>query len=180
MQGWAPKKDLFADDGCYSIAIYSKDVAGNMNENIDETKATEISFGIYKTNAVTVLVNFESGVQYAVDMKTVSIEIKDNLVLEGVKIYLNGKEVEYIVNGETYTFDIPKSNSKQDVKIIAIDAAGNEEPVEITEFLVNANIFVRWYNNTPLFVGSIIGVVVISLGITGFIVFGKKKKEEEK
>ena len=46
------------------------------------------------------------------------------------------------------------------------------------EFLVNANTFVRWYNNTPLFVGSIIGVVVLALGVTGFIVFGKKKKEE--
>lgn len=174
------KKALFADDGRYSIAIYSKDAAGNVNENIDETKAAEISFGIDKTNPVIVPIDLESGVQYAVDMKTVSIEIKDNLVLEGVKIYLNGKEVEYTVNGENYTFDIPKSNTKQDVKIVAIDAAGNEESVEITEFLVNANIFVRWYNNTPLFVGSIIGVVVIALGITGFIVFGKKKKEEEK
>lgn len=174
------KKALFADDGRYSIAIYSKDAAGNVNENIDETKAAEISFGIDKTNPVIVPIDLESGVQYAVDMKTVSIEIKDNLVLEGVKIYLNGKEVEYTVNGETYTFDIPKSNSKQDVKIVAVDAAGNEEPVEITEFLVNANIFVRWYNNTPLFVGSIIGVVVLALGITGFVVFGKKKKEEEK
>jgi len=174
------KKALFADDGRYSIAIYSKDAAGNVNENIDETKAAEISFGIDKTNPVIVPIDLESGVQYAVDMKTVSIEIKDNLVLEGVKIYLNGKEVEYTVNGETYTFDIPKSNSKQDVKIVAIDAAGNEEPVEITDFLVNANIFVRWFNNTPLFVGSIIGVVVLALGITGFAVFGKKKKEEEK
>ena len=174
------KKALFADDGRYSIAIYSKDAAGNVNENIDESKAAEISFGIDKTNPVIVPIDLESGVQYAVDMKTVSIEIKDNLVLESVKIYLNGKEVEYTVNGETYTFDIPKSNSKQDVKIVAIDAAGNEEPVEITEFLVNSNIFVRWYNNTPLFVGSIIGVVVLALGITGFIVFGKKKKEEEK
>ena len=109
-----------------------------------------------------------------------ALKLQSNLVLEGVKIYLNGKEVEYTVNGETYTFDIPKSNSKQDVKIVAVDAAGNEEPVEITEFLVNANIFVRWYNNTPLFVGSIIGVVVLALGITGFVVFGKKKKEEEK
>lgn len=172
------KKALFADDGRYSISIYSKDAAGNVNENIDETKTAEISFGIDKTNPVIVPINLKSDVQYAVDMKTVSVEIKDNLVLEDVKIYLNGKEIEYTVEGETYTFDIPKDSSKQDVKIVAIDAAGNEEPVEITDFLVNANIFVRWYNNTALFVGSIIGVVVIALGITGFIVFGKKKKEE--
>ena len=174
------KKALFADDGRYSIAIYSKDAAGNVNENIDETKNAEISFGIDKTNPVIVPIDLENGVQYAVDMKSVSLEVKDNLVLEDVQIYLNGEEVEYTASGESYTFDIPKSNRKQDVRIIAVDAAGNEGSVDITGFLVNANIFVRWYNNTPLFVGSIIGVVVLALGITGFIVLGKKKKEEEK
>lgn len=173
------KKALFADDGRYSLSIYSKDAAGNVNENIDETKEAEISFGIDKTNPVIVPIDFESGVQYAVDMKTVSVEIKDNLVLEGVKIYLNGEETEYKVDGETYTFDIPKSNSKQDVKIVALDAAGNEQLIEVNDFLVNTNIFVRWYNNTPLFVGSIIGVVVLALGITIFLVFFKKKKEDK-
>lgn len=173
------KKALFADDGRYSLSIYSKDAAGNVNENIDETKEAEISFGIDKTKPVIVPIDFESGVQYAVDMKTVSVEIKDNLVLEGVKIYLNDKEIEYKVDGETYTFDIPKSNSKQDVKIVAVDAAGNEQPIEVNDFLVNTNIFVRWYNNTPLFVGSIIGVVVLALSITIFLVFFKKKKKED-
>lgn len=170
------KKVLFADDGRYSISIYSKDAAGNVNENIDETKEAEISFGVDKTKPVIVPIDFESGVQYAVDMKTVSVEIKDNLVLEGVKIYLNGEEIEYKVDGETYTFDISKSNSKQDVKIVAVDAAGNEQAIEVNDFLINTNIFVRWYNNTPLFVGSIIGVVVFALGITIFLVFFKKKK----
>lgn len=171
-------KKLFADDGRYSISIYSKDAAGNVNENIDETKEAEISFGIDKTKPVIVPIDFESDVQYAVDVKTVSVEIKDNLVLEGVKIYLNGEEIEYKVDGETYTFDIPKSNSKQDVKIVAVDAAGNEQPIEINDFLVNTNIFVRWYNNTPLFIGSIIGVVLLALGLTIFLVFFKKKKED--
>lgn len=169
-------KQLFADDGRYSISVYSKDAAGNVNENIEESKEAEISFGIDKTKPVIVPIDFESGKQYDLEVKTVSVEIKDNLVLESVKIYLNGEEIEYKVDGETYTFDIPKSNSKQDVKIIAVDAAGNEQPVEINKFLVNTNLFVRWYNNTPLFVGSIIGVVVLGLGITIFLTFFKKKK----
>lgn len=170
-------KKLFADDGRYSISIYSKDAAGNINENIDETKKAEISFGIDKTNPVIVPIDFESGKQYAVDVKDVVIEIKDNLVLENVKIYLNGEEIEYTVDGESYKFSIPKSNSKQDVKIVTTDAAGNEEIVEVNDFLVNTNIFVRWYNNTPLFIGSIIGVVLFALGLTIFLVFFKKKKE---
>lgn len=173
------KKNLFSDDGRYSIAVYSVDAAGNINENIEESKKAEISFGIDKTNPVVVPIDFESGKQYPVEMKKVSIEIKDNLVLEGVKIYLNGKEIEYEVEGETYTFSIPESNEKQTVKVVAIDAAGNEHELLVESFLVSTNIFVRWYNNTPLFIGSIIGVAVLALGITWFIVFGKKKKEED-
>lgn len=173
------KKALFTDDGRYSISIYSTDAAGNVNENIDESKAAEISFGIDKTNPVIVPIDLESGKQYPVEGKTVEIEIKDNLVLENVKIFLNGEEVEYTVDGETYTFTIPESNSLQDVRVVATDAAGNETEVTVDSFLVSTNIFARWYNNTPLFVGSIIGVVAIALGLVIFILFGKKKKKEE-
>ena len=173
------KKTLFADDGRYSIAVYSEDKAGNINENIEESKKAEMSFGIDKTNPVVVPVDLEGNKQYAVEMKEVSIEIKDNLVLDGVKIYLNDKEIEYKVDGETYTFNIPESNEKQTVRVVAIDAAGNEHELFVKGFLVSTNLFVRWYNNTPLFIGSIIGAVVVALGIAWFIVFGKKKKDEE-
>lgn len=172
-------KALFASDGNYRLTVYSVDAAGNINENIDETKKAEISFGIDKTAPVIVPVDFESGAQYPVEVKVVSVDIKDNLVLEGVKIYLNGQEIEYTVEGETYTFSIPASNSLQDVKIVAVDAAGNENPLEIEDFLVSTNIFVRWYNNTPLFIGSIIGVVVLAVAIIAFLVFGKKKKKDK-
>ena len=172
-------KALFADDGNYRLTIYSMDAAGNVNENIDESKKAEISFGIDKTNPVIVPIDFESGKQYPVEVKNVKAEVKDNLVLESVKIYLNGEEVEYKVDGEAYTFDIPEANEKQNVEFVAVDAAGNEYKLQVDDFLVSTNIFVRWYNNTPLFVGSIIGVVVLAVAITAFILFGKKKKKDE-
>lgn len=172
-------KSLFADDGRYSISIYSVDAAGNVNENINESKNAEISFGVDKTAPVIVPVDLESGEQYPVEEKTVSIEIKDNLVLENVKIYLNGKEIEYTVEGEVYTFNIPASNSVQDVRIVATDAAGNEYELLVEDFLVSTNLFVRWYNNTPLFIGSIVGIVVLVLALIALILFKKKKKDEE-
>lgn len=173
------KKALFAGDGRYSISVYSTDAAGNVNENIDETKAAEISFGIDKTTPVIVPIDFESNEQYDVEMKTVSVEIKDNLVLEDVKIYLNGQEIEYTVDGETYTFNIPESNDKQDVKIVVVDAAGNEQVIEVNGFTVSTNFFVRWFNDTPVFIGSMVGMVALALGITIFLVFFKKKKKNE-
>ncbi|MDV2686947.1 hypothetical protein RYX56_21590, partial [Alkalihalophilus lindianensis] len=45
-------KELFAGDGKYTIALYSEDAAGNVNENINEKKKAEISFGIDKTAPV--------------------------------------------------------------------------------------------------------------------------------
>ena len=169
------KKALFADDGRYSISVYSVDAAGNINENIDETKKAEISFGVDKTKPVIVPIDFESDTQYPVEVKTVSVEIKDNLVLEGVKIYLNGSEIEYSNDGETYTFDIPEKNEKQNVRIVAVDAAGNEYELSVENFLVSTNLFVRWFNNTPLFIGSIAGVVVL-FGAIILLVMAKRKK----
>lgn len=171
-------KSLFADDGRYSISVYSVDAAGNINENIDEAKKAEISFGIDKTKPVIVPIDFENGTQYPVELKTVSLEIKDNLVLEGVKIYLNGAEVKYSNEGETYTFDVPEKNEKQNVKIVAVDAAGNEFELLVENFLVSTNLFVRWFNNTPLFVGSIAGVVILC-GVIVLLVMFKRKKTDK-
>lgn len=172
------KSSLFADDGRYSISVYSVDAAGNVNENIDETKKAEISFGVDKTKPVIVPIDFESGMQYPVEVKTVSVEIKDNLVLEGVKVYLNGSEIQYNKDGETYTFDIPEKNEKQNVKITAVDAAGNEYELLVEDFLVSTNMFVRWFNNTPLFIGSIAGVIVLCAAIVIFILIKRKKSSK--
>ena len=171
-------KALFKDDGRYSISVYSVDAAGNINENIDETKKAEISFGVDKTKPVIVPIDFESDTQYPVEVKTVSVEIKDNLVLEGVKIYLNGSEIKYNNDGENYTFDIPEKNEKQNVRIVAVDAAGNEYELLVENFLVSTNLFVRWFNNTPLFIGSIAGVVILCGAIVLLVMFKRKKSSK--
>lgn len=172
-------RSLFADDGRYTISVYSVDSAGNINENIDEAKQAEISFGVDKTAPVIVPLDLDNGAQYPVQVKDTTVEIRDNLVLENVTIYLNDQAVEYQENEESYQFSIPETNSLQDVRIVAEDAAGNRQEVTVADFLVSTNFFVRWYNNTPLFIGTIAGVVVIALGITAFLVFGRRKKKDE-
>ena len=107
-----------------------------------------------------------------------SIEIKDNLLLEGVTIYLNGEKVEYTESMGTYTFHVPESNSKQSLRVAVVDAAGNEQEIVVDGFLVSTNIFARWYNNTALFWGSLSGVAVVAIGAIWLIVAGKKKKKE--
>ncbi|SDM85280.1 Ig-like domain repeat protein [Bacillus sp. OK048] len=170
------KKGLFSADGKYTVAIYSEDVAGNINETIDEVKKAEVAFGIDKTAPVIVPIDLENGHQYPVETKTVSVSIKDNLVLKGATIYLNGKIVTHKADGENFTFAIPSSNELQNVKITAVDAAGNELSKEVKELLVSTNPIVRWYNNKPLFAGSIGGIGGLGIAIAALVMFRKQKK----
>jgi hypothetical protein len=172
-------KELFASDGRYTVALYSEDAAGNINETIDETKKAEISFGIDKTAPVIVPLDIESGEQYPVENKQVTVSIKDNLVLQDATIYLNGGKVEHGVEGENFTFTMPSSNSKQEVKVVAVDAAGNELINEVDDILVSTNPIVRWYNNTPLFAGSIGGIGALGLSIAAYFVFRNQRKQED-
>ncbi|TDL71146.1 hypothetical protein E2R56_19180 [Rhodococcus qingshengii] len=170
------KKDLFTADGKYTVAIYSEDAAGNVNETIDEKKKAEVSFGIDKTAPVIVPIDLENGRQYPVENKTVSVSIKDNLVLNSATIYLNGKVVDHKADGENFTFAIQSSNDLQNVKIKAVDAAGNELSKEVKELLVSTNPIVRWYNNKPLFAGSLGGIGGLGVAIAALVLFRKQKK----
>ena len=91
-------------------------------------------------------------------------------------MYLDDVEVEYTVEGETYTLSIPESNSSRILRILATDAAGNEMEMLIEDFLVTTNPIIRWFNNKPLFIGSLSGVGVLIMALIVFLLFGRKKK----
>ncbi len=171
--------ELFADDGTYNVAVYSVDKATNINENIDEAKKADIVFGVDKTLPVVVISGLESNEQYNENVKTVTVQIKDNLVLESVVIKLNGNEIEYTVDGENYTFIIRESDDMQNVEIIATDASGREQIISLDRITVTTNYIILWYRNTPLFVGSLIGAGSLAVGVYLFVLAKKKKKEEE-
>lgn len=171
-------KNLFVEDGKYSIILYSVDAAGNINENNENTKKAEITFGVDNTKPVIIPADLKNNKQYAVNKKKVSVTVKDNLVLDHVKIMLNGKEVKCQIEGDNYSFAIPESDQKQKVSIAAVDAAGNELKVNVKNVLVSTNVFVRWYNNTPLFIGTIITGCLVIAGITLLIVVRLRKKNK--
>lgn len=170
-------KDLFKDDGTYIIAVYSVDAAGNINENDDASKKAEISFGIDNTNPVIIPIDIEKEKTYAVERKSVNINIKDNLMLAEVKILLNGEEVEYLKEEENYSFEMLSSNKKQNIKLVAEDAAGNTCEMNISNVLVSTNLFVRWCNN-KMAVGTTVGGIVLFAGLITGITIWKKKRED--
>ena len=180
----------FADDGVYRLTFYSEDAAGNIAENTLDIKKQEIGFGVDKTKPNMVVTNLKSDTTYPLENLTVSLSAGDNLLLQSVVVYLDdyskayktwtAEEIAAIVadQGE-FTFDIPgDSTGAHQVKIVCTDAAGNEQTEEITNFYVTTNLFVRYYNNKPLFFGSIAAVVVIA-GVVIALAAGKKKKNDK-
>lgn len=180
----------FADDGVYRLTFYSEDAAGNIAENTLDTKKQEIGFGVDKTKPNMVVTNLESDTTYPLENLTVSLSAGDNLLLQSVVVYLDdyskayktwtAEEIAAIVADQSeFTFDIPgDSTGAHQVKIVCTDAAGNEQTEEITNFYVTTNLFVRYYNNKPLFFGSIAAVVVIA-GVVIALTAGKKKKNDK-
>ena len=169
-------KSLFAGDGRYIVTMYSEDVAGNINENVDESKKAEISFGVDKTAPMVIPIDIESDTQYPVDVKTATVAVNDNLVLDHVEVFVNGKKCEYTEDGENYTFNIPSATSLQDITISAFDAAQNENRYVIENVLVTTNLWVRWYNNKPLFIGTLTGAALLICGGAGLFIVLRRRK----
>ena len=181
----------FENDGVYRLAVHSEDAAGNISENTLDTKNTELSFGVDKTEPNIVVANLEGSATYALDELKVSMFISDNLLLNEVSVYLDdyskayktwsAEEIaEIIASDGEFSFDIAgDSTSAHNVKIVCIDAAGKEQTEEITNFFVTTNLWVRYYTNKALFFGSIAGAVVLA-GMLVFLVVYKKKKNDNK
>ena len=182
-------KENFEEDGVYRLTIYSEDAAGNVAENTLDTKETELGFGIDKTPPTINVNNLESNKTYALERLKVQMTVDDNLKLDSVVVYLDGEECQkwtgedlekIVTDSENFTFDVSgNSTGAHTVKILATDSAGNESIEEINDFYVTTNIFVRYYNNKPLFFGSIAGVIVV-VGLIVFLVVFKRRKKEDR
>ena len=177
-------KSVFADDGVYRLSIHSEDAAGNVAENTLDTKDKEISFGIDTTKPNIVVANLEADKTYDLDKLDVKLSINDNLIVDTLMVYLDdyenvfaswtSKEIAEIIaaNGE-FTFTIPGDDGEEHkVKIVCVDAAGNEQILE--DIYVTTNGWVQYYNNKPLFFGSIGGGVAV-IALVVFLVVKKRK-----
>ena len=170
------KASQFKNDGSYGVSIFSNDKADNENDTAEEKNNAEIAFGIDKTAPIIVPVDIKSDETYSDEVKNVKIEISDNLVLDTAEVMLNGKKIDCEIQGDTFNLKVPESTKRQNISITATDSAGNKAQMKISNFLVSSNAFVRWYNNTPLFIGTIIGAVVLIAAIVMLFVFFRKKK----
>lgn len=168
----------FSTDGMYEVEVTSRDDAGNKNENMDKEKKASIQFAIDKTEPVIIPIDIEKDTQYPLDQKEVKVAVKDNMITPDVKIYLNEREVQYKTEGEDCILTVPSASVKQNLKIVANDAAGNNKTVVVEDFLVSTSLFVRWYNNLPLFAGTLAGFGMLLVLIIVLVIVRKMKRKE--
>jgi len=193
-------KSNFAKDGVYNITLTSKDNTGNESTSVPENSFDSASKQIADTMKFTVdtttpeirnVVNLDKEIVNAQELN-VKYTVVDVGGLAKIEVIVNGKAVDTItdfgddLNNYTGDFTISESNSAQTVQLKVTDLAGNITDTASDSFnpgdkyifndviTVSTNFFVRWYANTPLFWGSIGGVVVLAAGCWLFI--AKRKK----
>ncbi len=182
------KASCFEEEGNYVINIYSEDAAHNSTTN--KTKAKTIAFTVDKTAPTMVVSNLTDRGRYKENMHEFTLNVKDNIFLAYVEVYLDGElfkrfEEDEIaqLNGEL-PVDIASSNQYQTIELISCDKAGNiskevydpESNAQVPasyRVLVTQNSFVQFINNTPL----LVSVIVIIVAIAGLIVVLVKRKK---
>lgn len=173
---------LFEKEGTYEIIVSSEDEAGNKQTN--QIKKVDVKFVIDKTNPNAVITGVETGKLYNDSELKLGIELTDNIKLGSAKLYLNDVEVQ-AYNEETVAknngklaYTLHESDKWQTLKVVTVDAAGNEGTSEEMKVLVSSNWFTRFING--IWSKITIGIAAV-ISILLFFLFGKrrKKKEEE-
>lgn len=167
-------KEMFQEDGSYSIAIYSVDNAGNVNENINEVKEAEVFFGIDTVNPIITAIDLESGKTYEATEHRAVLSITDNLVLGEVVITVNGEPVEYEVNGSDYAFVLSEASKAYTISVSVVDKAGNLAVITFEDVWVTTSALVRVLNS-PVAVAVGAGTVGVAGVGGGAFVFMRRK-----
>lgn len=193
--GWSEynytvKKGNYGKDGAYRVLFHSQDTAGNSSENTMEGKnakksgaAAEINFAVDDTAPIASFVDLASNGKYEESSHKAKVSFEDNLKLAKAQIKVNGKVVatftgDQLEKNSVREFTLDGSSSKQDVSVVAWDAAGNKsKELKATGVLVTNDSLVLWMNNLPMMIGTIAAVVIVAGGI--WFVVAKKRKENE-
>ena len=165
----------FEKEGAYVVTIYSEDRAENKSSN--KAKGKELNFVVDKTAPTIVVGGIEDGGQYREANREITLDVEDNVLLKTVDVYVNGAIVKTVAQEELLTengrikVNLKGSNKKQVLTVQSKDAAGNHAESKAVSFLITPNIFVQWYTNKPIFIGSIL----VMAGAVGFIFFRRRK-----
>ncbi len=194
------KQSLFAEEGEYSIVVFSKDEAEN--NAFSDVKQAGINFVVDRTAPVITVTGMVTGGRYQVDKQPVTIiPTDDGGALNSIKVILvdeDGKEIKTLLDlaGEKLDEALEKGEGKlvfeieeskdlyQFGRIIcndcAVDKDGKTNTYDETfeNISVSTSGVMMFWANKPARYGSMIGLGAV-IGIIIFIIISKKKKKDE-
>lgn len=180
----------FEKEGTYDITLSSKDKAGNTNsnhaikENDARTEDLPISFVVDKTAPVNIVTGVENRAQYIAAERTIVVNYDDNIALNSLQLYVDSEVVaEYTAEqlknaGGSLQYVAKAANHWQQFSVVSTDMAGNTSEQTTVNYLLTGNLLVQYYNNKPLFYGSLAGIAVLA-ALAAFIVTRKKKAAQQ-
>jgi hypothetical protein len=167
-------KELFKEDGKYTIQVYSASDDGTEYTSVAE----QYNFVIDTQKPVILVSGVESNEIYQDYKRKVTIDVRDFSGVKGIVVTLNGKQVDVTVEEDMYVFTIPESTVRQNLTVNVVDLAGNSNEVTIDNFLISSNTWVFLINQLWFKVL----VVLVALAIIGLIVLliVRKRKDIKK
>lgn len=185
-------RENFRKEGTYRIICYSKDQAGNENNNTLEEKKAEISFVMDNTTPKVVVNGMKEGGIYNKEELKVNIMVQDNFMLSKADFSLVTEEGEILQSwnymecvqniGDTMTITIPSREEKQFLAYYVCDTAGNELVLlpdtqkAPKGFLVTTNAWLRFISSPAKVTVSVIACICVI--VTGM--FCTKRKYHKK
>ena len=134
-------KDNFNKDGVYSVTVYTKDRATNVQDN--KSRDAEVNFAVDMTAPSIVAAGIKSGETYKEATHTVNIDVTDNMGVTNLAVYKDGEEIEAYdadalsAAGGVESITLNESDEKQTITIVAEDVAGNVETLVYEDILVS-------------------------------------------
>ncbi len=190
-------KNLFKNEGEYTLVVSSKDKA--QNNAYSDLKDANIKFVVDRTPPVVTVTGLKSNGRYQTEKQTVTlIPTDDGGALNSLVVYqvddagnvikeyvnLKGEALFKALeeNGGKITFDI-ENGLYQNIRIICNDCAVNEDGITnifdetSVDVSVSSSVFMIFWANRVLRWSTIAGVALM-IGLILFFVIRKKKKEE--
>ena len=184
-------KDVFSDDGSYSLRLSASDEAGNTSRSDDDAhneKVGNISFFVDSIIPSVSITGADDGQSYKEQSKEITVKIEDANIetkdfADYVHIFVNGKELndsEYSeVESETgvgvVTLRFNVTDTDAEVTAYGVDLAGNESEHQKLNFKLDQNWLQRFYNNQKgAFFATAGGILALIAALIFFII--KKKK----
>lgn len=163
------RAENFSEEGVYDVTIYSEDAAGNINTNVTssvEEYAKTLSFVVDKTAPSVIITGVEEA-SYNANERTVVVNYDENYAMAGLTITNGDRTVIYDAEqleamSGSVEFVAQASASRQTIVVTAVDRAGNESSAESARFLLTTNPFIRFINNTPLVIGTVVLVAAVA------------------